>query len=66
LREREVRGVLQEFARMEPQREMGRDALRGFVGVASKEERCGSEVKWMEGTWSGKQGSKGAREYQSF
>jgi len=51
---------------MEPQREMGRDALRGFVGVASKEERCGSEVKWMEGTWSGKQGSKGAREYQSF
>jgi hypothetical protein len=42
---REVRGVLQEFARMETQREMGRDVLRGFVGVGSEEERCGSEVK---------------------
>jgi hypothetical protein len=30
---------------METQREMGRDVLRGFVGVASKEERCGSKVK---------------------
>jgi hypothetical protein len=45
LREREVRGVLQEFARMETQRDMGRDVLRGFVGVASEEERCGNEVK---------------------
>jgi hypothetical protein len=44
-REREVRGVLQEFVRMETQREMGRDVLRGFVRVASEEERCGSEVK---------------------
>jgi hypothetical protein len=43
--EREVRGVLQEFARMETQREMGRDVSRGFVGVASEEERCGNEVK---------------------
>jgi hypothetical protein len=44
-REREVRGVLQEFVRMETQREMGRDVLRDFVRVASEEERCGSEVK---------------------
>ncbi len=55
--------MLQEFARMETQREMGRDVLRGFVGVGSEEERCGSEVKQMERTWSGKQGSKRAREY---
>jgi hypothetical protein len=45
LREREVRGVLQECARMETQREMGRDVLRRFVRVANEEERCGSEVK---------------------
>jgi hypothetical protein len=66
LREREVRGVLQEFARTETQREMGRDVLRGFVGVASKEERCGSEVKYMERTWSGKQGSKGGKRISEF
>jgi len=37
--------VLQEIAGMETQREMGGDVVRGFVGIASKEERCGSEVK---------------------
>jgi hypothetical protein len=30
---------------MEIQREKGKDVLRGFVRVASEEERCGSEVK---------------------
>jgi hypothetical protein len=36
--------VLEKFVRIETQREMGRDVLRGFVSLASEEERCGSEV----------------------
>ncbi len=35
---------------METQREMGRDVLRGFVRVASEEERCGSDVSLQERT----------------